>query len=303
MRYGRIDGLDKDISKLVIGADWFQEAEEGKALAVLDAFAEAGGNCIDMAHIYGGGQGQRIVGRWMRARGNRKQIVLLDKGCHPIDGRNRITPEDLESDISDNLKRTRTESIDIFALHRDDPAVGVDEIVSMLTDQKERGRIHALGASNWRHERVQSANAWAARKLLPGFSMSNPNLSLAKVNEPHWEGCITIDRDGRLWHERNDFPLFAWASQGGGFFAGKDTPHIRRVYWNGENLARKVRAASLAKRMGAEPLSVVLAWALCQPFPTWALIGPRTPAEVRSCAAALDLRLSSTDREWLEFGG
>lgn len=302
MRYGRIAGLDKDISRLVVGADWFQESNEDAAVAVLDEFADAGGNCIDMANIYGGGQGQRIVGRWLKSRGVRAKMVLLDKGCHPHEGLNRVTPGDLDRDIDENLERLDVDKIDLCVLHRDDPAVGVDEIISMLNEQKARGRISVMGASNWSHERVRDANKWASEHGLQGFSMSNPNLSLAKINEPHWEGCITIDADGRRWHEKSGFPLFAWASQGGGFFAGRDTPHIRRVYWNGENLARKVRASKLAKRIEVDPLNVVLAWVLCQPFPVWALVGPRNPREVAACLPALDLRLSAKERDWLESG-
>jgi 1-deoxyxylulose-5-phosphate synthase len=302
MKYGAIDGLDKPVSKLVLGADWFEEAEEGRALAVLDAFAEAGGNCIDMAHVYSGGQGQRIVGRWLRANDNRDEIVLLDKGCHPYDGRQRMTPEDLDSDLRDNLDRLQVDSIDLFVLHRDDPETHFRPVMERLNELAVEGQISAFGASNWTHLRLADANAWSESKGLRGFSLNNPNLSLAAVNEPRWDGCVTIDRQGLDWHRQTQFPLFAWASQGGGFFAGVRSPDIDRVYANEENVARKLRAESLAQANDVSLLNIALAYVLCQPFPTWALIGPRSVEELESSLPALDVELTQEGLRWLETG-
>ena len=302
MLYGRLPHLDKDISRLIVGADWFQEAEEAKAVEVLDAFVEAGGNCIDMAHCYGGGQGQRIVGRWLRARGNRDNIVLLDKGCHPYDGRNRVTPKDLDDDLSENLRRLQVDHIDLFILHRDDPAVEVGPIIERLNDHREAGRISAFGGSNWSHTRIREANAWAEHNGMQGFALSNPNLCLAGVNEARWEGCLTVQKDGRIWHAQMQFPLFSWSAQGAGFFAGIDSEDVRRVYWNAENFARKVRAGQMAARKKASALNIALAWVLSQPFPVWALIGPRTVDELHACMPALGVELNLEELFWLEHG-
>jgi len=301
MTHGHVPHLDKPVSRLVLGADHFSEAEENAAVRLLDAFVELGGNCVDMAHVYGGGQGQRIVGRWMKARGNRDQMVLLDKGCHPSD-RPRLTVADLDSDLFENLSRLQVEHVDLFVFHRDDPTQPVGPLIERLNDHVREGRIGAFGGSNWTAARVREANAYAEDHGLQPFSLSNPNFSLATVNEPMWPGCVTLSESDRAWHVATQFPLFSWSSQGGGYFAGRTGSEVERVYDNAVNRARRKRARRLADEAGVSPVTVALAWVLCQPFPVWALVGPRTVAELMDSVRALDLRLSPDELRWLEWG-
>ena len=83
------------------------------------------------------------------AVGDRDQIVILTKGAHFNQDRNRVTPFDITSDLFDSLVRLRTDSIDLYLLHRDDPTVPVGPIVEVLNEHKEAGRICAIGGSNW----------------------------------------------------------------------------------------------------------------------------------------------------------
>ncbi len=156
--------------------------------------------------------------------------MFFDKGCHPADGRSKVTYEDMGSDIRANHERLGVGYTDLFVLHRDDPDVPVDEIVGWLNDYKDQGLIGGFGGSNWHYTRIAAANEWAAANGKQAFSLDNPNLTLAENVEPLWDGCITIDREGRDWHERTQLPLFAWASMARGYFFGVDDPEVLRAY-------------------------------------------------------------------------
>lgn len=301
MKYGKIEGVDKPISKLVLGTDFFFEDKEGELYQLIDAYFEMGGNAFDLAHIYGGGAGQRIVGRWMKSRNARDKVVLLDKGCHPY-GHPRVSPKYIEEDLNENLARLGIEQEDVFVLHRDDPKQDIAPLLDSLNEQIAKGKISAFGASNWTTTRLDEALSYAKRHGLRGFSLSSNNLSLAEPNEPMWEGCVSLGETELLWHRRNRFPLFAWSPAARGWFAGVRDPDVTRVYENDENHRRLERAKILAKRHGATPHQIALAYVLCQDFPTWAIIGARTIDELRQNVQSLEIELSKEEMLFLKRG-
>jgi len=274
---------------------------------LLDAYVAAGGNCIDTAHVYGGGKSERAVGLWMQDCGNREKILLLDKGAHPYWTEPRVDPENIGKDISESLERLQTSWIDLYLLHRDNPDVPVGPIVECLNAHKEAGRIRAFGGSNWTTERLEQANAYAREHGLSPFAASSPNLSLATVNEPMWGGCVSVSAEDRAWYARSQMPLFSWSSQAGGFFAGifsrEDLSHndAVRVYYNEGNWERLRRARELGEKKGATSHQIALAWVLCQPFPVFALIGPRKVSELEESLPALEIALTGEEIRWLNL--
>jgi 1-deoxyxylulose-5-phosphate synthase len=302
VRYGRVSGVELAVSRLVIGSVPFHEEDLDACFATLDAFLEAGGNCVDLAHGYRGGSSQRAVGAYLKARGVRDKVVLLDKGCHPYGGVKRVSRECLASDLSDNLERLGVERIDLFLLHRDDPDVPVGDILGWLEEERRAGRIGAYGGSNWRHDRIAELNREAAKRGAAGFAASSSNLSLATPNEPMWPEALTLDEEAREWYERTRLPLFAWSAGGGGFFAGVDSEDVRRVYHSEANFARLARAEEVARRHGASATQVALAWTLSQPLEVFGIVGPDTPEQVRESVRAVELEISADERSFLEEG-
>jgi 1-deoxyxylulose-5-phosphate synthase len=301
VKSGKVPHVGKSISRLVLGSVPLSTSDQEAGYALLDAYLAEGGNTIDLAHVYGGGDQQRVVGQWMRDRDNRDKVVLFDKGCHPY-GSPRVTREDMASDIRENHERLGVEKTEFFVLHRDDPTVPAGDIVEWLNEHVAAGRIEAFGGSNWHHRRIEEANEYAEKRDLQGFSVSSPNLSLATVNEPMWEGCYTVDREAREWYERTQFPLFAWSSAGGGFFSEVDSADVHRVYDNDENGRRLARAREVGERYGASPQQIALAWTLCQPLNVWALIGPTGIGQLKESVAAANLELKDEELRYLELG-
>jgi len=229
MPYGRVEGVDKPVSRLVLGTMILHTDRLEESFALLDAAMELGYNTLDCAHVYGGGGSERAIGRWMQARGNREQVVILTKGCHPNADRKRVTPFDLAADLHDSLARLQTDYIDLYLLHRDDPEVPVGPIVEALNHHHREGKIRAFGGSNWRHERIQQANEYArAHGLLP-FAASSPHFSLAEqVQDPWGPGCVALsgprEAAARAWYAANQMPIFALFQPGPGLLLGADHP-------------------------------------------------------------------------------
>jgi len=312
MTYGSIPGVDMPISRLLMGTASFTPRDLPVVCALLDHFAALGGNAIDTAHQYGRGASERAIGQWMALRGNRADMVIVSKCCREeVLGRGlRVTPAAITSDLTDSLERLGTDYIDIYMLHTDDPTQPVGPIVECLNAHYRTGRIRAFGGSNWSPDRLDAANAYARERGLVPFAVGSPNFSLGVWNqgEPPWPGCLSASDDGRDWYVRHASPLISWSSQAQGFFTGRYAPddrsdeEITRVWYNVENFARLGRARELGRRHGVSANAIALAYVLCQPFPTFAIIGPRRLDEMDSSATALAVRLTPEDLEWLSRG-
>jgi 1-deoxyxylulose-5-phosphate synthase len=308
MKYAPFVPLKRDLSRLVLGSMVFSLEALELTYDLLDAWRELGGNAVDTAHIYSGGNSERAIGKWLLDRGCREEIVILTKGAHHNADRKRVTPEDITCDLRDSLARLKTKYIDLYVLHRDDPDVPVGPIVEILNEHRRAGRIRAFGGSNWSPGRLEEANAYAASRDLEGFTVSSPHLSLAVPNEPVWAGCADARSPETMeWYRRTQMPLFAWSSQARGFFTGRFSPDdlqdefILRVYHSQENWERLRRAQELGRRKGYTAIQVALGWVLHQPFPVFPLIGPATVEELKSSVAALDLELTPEEVRWLDL--
>ncbi len=301
MTYGTIDGLAKKISRLFMGT---MGGGTARVFGMYDDFFELGGNAFDTAYIYGGGSSERDLGLWIRNRGIRNDIVILAKGAHSP----HCNPKALSSQLLESLDRLQTDHADIYMMHRDNPDIPVAEFIDVLNEHVRAGRIRIFGGSNWSLARVEAANAYAAGKGLQGFSAISNNLSLARMVEAPWGGCLSCsDADSRAWLTKARMPVMSWSSQARGFFTGRARPEdtsdaeLVRCWYAEDNFRRLARVQEFAAKRKVEPIQVALAWVLCQPFPTFPLVGPAVPAETLSCAAALALALTPDEVRWLNL--
>jgi aryl-alcohol dehydrogenase-like predicted oxidoreductase len=300
MECGKLEGLDKPVSRLVMGV----QGPLPHACAMFDDFFERGGNCFDTGYIYGGGRTDRDLGAWIRTRGVRDQVVILAKGAHTP----HCNPNDLSSQLLETLDRMQTDHTDIYMMHRDNTDIPVGEFMDVLNEHVRAGRIRAFGGSNWSIPRFVAAQAYAKQKGLKGFSAIGNNLSLARMVEAPWEGCISCsDRESRAWLEKTQFPIMPWSSQAQGFFTGRASPEDRsnaelvRCWYSDDNFKRLARAKEMAAKRGVEPTNIALAHVLCQPYPAFPLIGPKTIAEMNSCMTSFSIELSPADAAWLNL--
>lgn len=317
-RPGRVPGIEKPVSRLVMGCD--NPPSLSHMSAMLDAYFELGGNCFDNAYVYGGGLSEKLLGRWLSIRDVRSQCVLIGKGAHtPLDFPRFIGPQ-----LDESLDRLRTDYVDVYFLHRDNLDVPVGEFVDALNDEVERGRVRVFGGSNWTLARCKAANEYARKNGKRGFSALSNNFSLARMNSPVWPGVESCSGDEfRQYLEETEITLMPWSSQARGFFspwggkilaqqfvrsgltsgtfASPDRDELIRVWASPDNVERRDRASQLADALGIDLMNVALAYVFSQAFPVFPLIGPRNLEELRSCWQSLALELDADELAWLDL--
>ena len=226
MHYSEIHGVNKPVARLIQGSTMIgSDLNEAESCSLLDQVYELGCNTIDTAHVYSGGDSERIIGRWMHERGLREKVVIITKGAAHSKDRRRMTPFDIASDLHDSLARLKTDYIDLYLLHRDDHDLPFEPIIDALNEHLRAGRIDAFGASNWSHERIQAANAYAGANGLEPFVASSPQFSLADSHAEPWPLCLSISGSAgtaaREWYEQTQMPLLIWSPLASGFFSGR----------------------------------------------------------------------------------
>lgn len=293
-----------DVSRLVLGCD--NQPDLAHASALFDAFFAAGGTTFDTAYIYGRGLHERLLGQWIRNRGLREDVRLIVKGAHTP----HCDPESIGTQLTESLERLGTDRADLYMMHRDNPQVPVGEFVQALDEQVRAGRIGAFGGSNWSLGRLQEANAWAREHHMHGFTALSNHFGLARALDVPWAGCEHVtDPADREWLAEHQFPLLPWSAQARGFFTGRahpedhSDPELVRCYYSPDNFERLRRAEQLAAQREVPTTAIALAYVLTQPFPTFALIGPRSIAELRSSMLGLQVELSEADVAWLDLRG
>ena len=318
MQYDSIDGLDKKISKLIMGNDnqiYFDEAAK-----LWDHWIEVGGNAFDNAHIYGQGSMEKLLGDWHRKRDNLKDLVIIAKGAHTPN----CDPKSITTQLTESLDRLQTETADIYIMHRDNTEIPVDEFIDVLNEEKNKGRIKIFGGSNWTLSRFKEANNWAEENNKVKFSVLNNNLALCKMIKPLWDGCISSnDQEILTYLESTKTAHLSWSSQGRGYFLPDDiTQQIEEKITKDEsswrqpgehssgplscfdsedNRERKSRAIDLAKKLNTDSQNIAGAWPLNLDFPSFALIGPRSISEIDSSLKNLDLELTREQVNWLNL--
>ena len=300
-----IPGLSKQGSVAALGFEFFPNF--AAASLTLDAFYEAGGNIFDTAYIYNRGLTEEIFGDWHTSRKiPRDDIIVIGKGVHsPL-----CYPDQVGKQLTESLERLKTDYVDVYFMHRDNPDIPVGEFVDAMDAEVKSGRIRGIfGGSNWTRERMDEAIAYAEKNGKTAPAALSNNFALAEMLDPIWAGCVSASDDAwKKWLTKKQIPNFAWSSQGRGFFtdrAGRDKmddEEIVRVWYSERNFERRDRAIELAEKLGRQPIHIALAYVLAQPFPVIPLIGPRNLTELEDSLSALNIELTPEQVKWLEAG-
>jgi aryl-alcohol dehydrogenase-like predicted oxidoreductase len=309
MRTTRLHPDLPPLSVIALGTPLFGSTiSEDEAFAQLDAYAAAGGNLLDSAHVYaawlpgGTGQSERTIGRWLRRSGLASGVTIATKGGHPaltsMDV-HRLQPAAIAQDLNESLERLQCTQVGIYLLHRDAEEVPVGELLTALEEQRRAGKIVAYGASNWSVARLAEAAVWAQRNHIRGFSLDQPGWSLAERSStaPVVPGCRYGDAELLAWHRRSGMGTMAYSSQANGWFA-KDVP----AYDTPANRVRRSIAERIAARHGCSPTQAAVAWLTSKAFPAVAVVGPRTAEQLADSIQAGALRLSQEECTELEAG-
>ena len=318
MEYIKIDGVPNKISRIAFGCAIAPMIEGKNVHELLDACLDMGITTFDTAENYG--LSEISLGNWIHDQGIRDKVVIISKGCHPYDGKDRVTPEDLIKDIEASFARLQTDYIDIYFMHRDDFAIDPGSMVEILNEYYRKGKIGAFGGSNWTHERIEQANMYAKSHNLVPFTVSSPNFGLAdQIGDPFGQGagCVSIsgpkNKKAREWYIKNQMPVFAYSSLGRGFFSGKvnsaNPEGAKKVldeyaikgYCYPDNFERLKRAEILAKQKHCTVPQLVLAWTLTQPVKSVLLASSTSADRMRDNLRTFEIRLTPDELLWLDL--
>ncbi len=194
-------------------------------------------------------------------------------------------------------------------MHRDNPDVPVGEFVDALNALKAAGKIGIFGGSNWSVDRFTAAKAYADANGLQPLTILNNNLSLAVMEKPVWDGCITSNTAPTLKFLRDTSTThFSWSSQARGYFLPEELrnrlPEDTRpetCFGSEANAERRRRAEELSSKLGVTMNNIALAWVLGQSFRSFALVGSRTPGEIETTISAMGIALSGEELRYLNL--
>lgn len=305
-----IPGTSLSVSPLCLGgAPFGNTISERETFALLDRFVALGGNFIDTARIYSDWvpgekrRSERVLGDWLAARGNRAQLIIATKGAHPfIESPDvpRTSTAELRDDLEGSLRTLRTDVVDLYWLHRDDPQRPVEHFVDALNGFLREGKIRAFGASNWPTARLRAANAYAKLSGQKGFSANQPYwcLGVAQSRPPPFTGYVKFDGEMNRFHLETGLAVIPYTAQANGFFSklARGSPGVETsIFHVPANLLAGRMVLELAALKRVAPSAIVLAYLWSRPFPVVPIIGSHTLAQLEDCFAALPVRLSPAE--------
>jgi aryl-alcohol dehydrogenase-like predicted oxidoreductase len=275
--------------------------DEATAFHLLDEFVDSGFNLIDTADSYSawvpghvGGESERIIGRWLKARGRRDEVVLATKvGMAMGDASKGLSPDHIRRSVRGSLERLGTRQIDLYQSHIDDESVALRETLSTYRDLLAEGSIRAIGASNYSAARLRESIALSRSEGLPQYECLQPRYNLADRSEFEAELADLCRQEG--------LGVITYSSLASGFLTGKyrtaddarKSPRgaraVQRLGPRGDRLLAAIDAVS--QRVQAPPSTVSLAWLLSRPAVTAPIASATSPEQLRDLLRAPDLHL------------
>lgn len=292
-----IAGTELDVFPLCLGGNVFGwTADEAASFAVLDAYAEAGGNFIDTADLYASGESERIIGRWLARRGRRDDMVIATK-VGMAAGMKGLAAGNVRAAAEASLRRLGVDHIDLYYAHRDDPDTPLEETLGAFDELVRAGKVRHIAASNYDASRLAGALKISDTGGLARFVALQPHYNL--VERDIFEGDLAglCAREGIAV-----LPYFGLAR---GFLTGKyrpggprgDSPRFERarVYLNDRGLAVLDALDEVAAAHGTTQAAVALAWLLARPAVVAPIASARSVEQLRDLLPMTDLRLTGEE--------
>lgn len=292
------------VSPLCLGGNVFGwTVDEATSFSLLDAWVAAGMNFIDTADVYSrwapghrGGESESIIGKWLKRSGQRDKIVLATKvGKDMGDGKVGLAPACIRSAVEASLKRLQTDVIDLYQSHDDDTNVPLADTLGAYADLIKAGKVRAIGASNFSAARLSEALALSEAHALPRYECLQPLYNL--VERPAFEAeleavCV-----------RHGIGVITYYALASGFLSGKYRgdadlaqsargPGVKK-YLNPQGLRVLDALDAVARRLGATPAQVAIAWQIARPSVTAPIASATSLAQLDGLVAAARLALDA----------
>lgn len=306
MQKRKLGNSGLEIAPLVFGGNVFGwTADEPTSFKLLDAFVEAGLNCIDTADIYSrwvpghtGGESETIIGKWLKSSGKRGRVLIATKvGMDMGDGKKGLKRDYILREVEDSLKRLQTDYIDLYQSHQDDPETPIEEPLRAYERLVEQGKVRAIGASNYKGARLTEALKLSYEKGLPRYESLQPNYNFydRQEYETDLEPICLNEKIGVI-------PYFSLAK---GFLTGKYRSEADlnksprgggvKAYLNDRGFRILKSLEEVAARHKSRPAQVALAWLIARPSITAPIASATNLDQLKDLVAATQLKLTSED--------
>ena len=302
-RLSRIPRTDLDVFPLCLGGNVFGwAADEATSFAVLDAYAQAGGNFVDTADGYSrwvpghtGGESETIIGRWLAASGNRDSMVIATKvGKHPQ--ALGLSASSIRRGAEASLRRLQTDHIDLYYAHADDPDTPLEETLEAFDALVREGKVRYLAASNYSAPRLAQALTLSENQGWARFVALQQHYNL--VHRDEYEGQLA---DLVAREELASVPYYGLAS---GFLTGKyrpgadvDSPRAQRAggYLDERGLRVLDALDQVAAAHEVAPATVALAWLAAQPTVAAPIASARSVEQLADLLAVTHVQLTDDE--------
>lgn len=305
MLYRKLGRTGLKVSAICLGTmQWGWTADEKTAFEVMDGFVSVGGNFLDTADIYSrwvegnpGGVSEEVIGRWLKERNNRQQVVIATKARGPMgEGPNDqgLSRRHLLEAADASLRRLQTDYIDLYQTHYPDDDTPIDETLRALDDLVRAGKVRYIGASNYKAWELMESLWSADTHGTVRYDSLQPKYNLVSRSE--------FERELKNVCEKYQIGVIPYSPLAAGFLTGKydrdrmtDSKRADAVKhsfateqgWRILDVVREV-----ASETGSAPTAVSLAWLLAQPSVTAPIIGANSVQQLQDSLASVDLTLS-----------
>lgn len=313
MQYRQVGRTGLKVSELCMGTMQFGwTTDETHAFEVLDAYVESGGNFLDTADVYTrwfegnpGGVAEEIIGRWMKDRGNRHELVVATKVRGQMgEGPNDVglSRKHIMDAVEASLRRLQIEYIDLYQAHSDDRQVPLEETLAAFDNLVQRGLVRYIGASNYEAWRLMQALWMSDAHGYVRYDTLQPRYNL--VARPDYERAL------EPLCLQQGIGVIPYSPLAGGFLTGKyrrdqalpasgRAQMVQNRVYSDENFAVLDRIDTVAERHGATPAQIALAWLLARPGVTSPITSANTAEQWRDLEGAVHITLTAEDIETL----
>jgi aryl-alcohol dehydrogenase-like predicted oxidoreductase len=305
---------DLRVSPLCFGGNVFGwTADEARSFDLLDRFVGAGLNFIDTADAYSswvpgnqGGESETIIGNWLQRRGGRDKVVIGTKvGSEMGPGKKGLSNSHIRRSVEDSLKRLRTDYIDLYQSHWDDPDTAMEETLATYAELIRAGKVRTIGASNMSPARLSEALEVSARAGLPRYESLQPEYNL--YDRSTYEGELE-----KVCRE-NNLGVITYFSLASGFLTGKyrserdlgKSPRGEGIgkYLDARGLRILAALDEVAAQYSATPAQVALAWLMARPGLTAPIASATRIEQLDDLIASTKLKLDASAVERLRQAG
>jgi aryl-alcohol dehydrogenase-like predicted oxidoreductase len=285
------------VHPLCLGGNVFGwSANAAQSQEVLSAYESAGGNFIDTADMYSrwhtgnvGGESETIIGDWMKARGNRSEMVIATKVAK-LATRPGLSAANIAAAAEDSLRRLGTDYIDIYYAHHDDEEVPLEESLTAFNELVTSGKVRYLAASNYSAARLEEALKISRDLGMSEYLLLQPNYNAIVRNE--YEGDLMAVA------VKEDIPVLPYFSLAAGFLTGKYQPGIEvdsvragdmPDYKNDRGWAILNAITEIAKQENTSIAAVALGWLRSQPGVVTPIASARTTEQLAEILPVVEL--------------